>query len=231
MKQIHIAVCDDETADLAQTLDLVKQYDSAHQLCVTAFTCAEDVLQEAKKTGFEIVLMDIEMEPISGLDAARQLMGYSHPPVVIFTTKSSAYAMKGYGIALRYLQKPLLPQELSEALDIAIAEASAHRLTIQTDNVLHAILLRDVEYIEIFGHYATIHTPEKSYRLRSTLKELTAKLPQGYFISTHKSYIVNLEHIRSATATEALLNCGARLPISRTRQQAFNQAFYRFLGR
>lgn len=231
MEQIHIAVCDDETTDLVQTLDLVKQYDASHQLCLTAFTRADDILEESRKTQFDIVLMDIEMEPINGLEAAKQLTGYAHPPVVIFTTKSNAYAIKGYGIALRYLQKPLLLQELSKALDVAIAEAFAHRLTIQTDNVVHAIPMRDVQYIEVFGHYATIHTRETAYRLRSTLKDLTAKLPQGYFVSTHKSYIVNLEQIRSATSTEAILNCGARVPISRTRQQAFNQAFYRFIWR
>lgn len=231
MEQIHIAVCDDETADLAQTLDLVKQYDSVHHLCLTAFSRADDILREAKKNLFDIVLMDIEMEPTSGLVAAKQLSGNVHPPVIIFTTKSNAYAMKGYGIALRYLQKPLCLEELSEALDVAISEASAHKLTIQIDNVVHAIPLRDVEYIEVFGHYATIHTQETSYRLRSTLRDLTAKLPQGYFISTHKSYIVNLEQIRSATSSEAILNCGARVPISRTKLQAFNRAFYRFLGR
>ena len=46
MEQIHIAVCDDETADLVQTLDLVKQYDASHQLCLTAFTRADDILED-----------------------------------------------------------------------------------------------------------------------------------------------------------------------------------------
>lgn len=231
MENIRLAICDDETADLEKTLALVKEYDTGKKLIITAYSQAAPLLRPENRGHFDIVLMDIEMSPLSGFDAARSLIAMEHPPVIIFTTKSSAYALKGYGIALRYLQKPLMKEDLFEALDVAIAEASAHRLTFQIDNTLHAIHLRDVQYIEIFGHYAVIHTQKESFRFRSTLKEILSRLPQGYFVPTHKSFIVNLEHIRSATATQASLSCGACIPISRSRQQEFNQALYRFLGR
>ena len=58
-----------------------------------------------------------------------------------------------------------------------------------------------------------------------------SRLPKGYFASPHKSYVVNLEHIRSATATEIVLDCGVVVPIGRKRMQEFNDALYRFLGR
>jgi len=231
MDTIHLAICDDEAEDLAKTLALVKEYDTTKRLRITSLSCPDTLMHPQEPESIDIVLMDIEMEPVSGFDAASQIVSLPHPPVIIFTTKSSAYALKGYGIAIRYLQKPLSRDAFFEALDVAVAEASAHRLTIHADNTLHTVLLRDVEYIEIFGHYAVIHTQKESYRFRSTLKDILSRLPQGYFVPTHKSFIVNLEHIRSATATQASLSCGACIPISRSRQQEFNQALYRFLGR
>ena len=231
MEQLRIGICDDESEDLVYSLDLVKKYDRAQQFAVSTFLRASDLLEAAKNVPFDIVLLDIEMPSPNGFEAAQQLIKSNEPPSIIFTTKSNAYAVKGYGIAIRYLQKPITYDAISEAFDVAIAEANAHRLTIQVDNAIHAIRLRDVQYIEVFGHYAIIHTEKEAYRYRSSLKEIIGRLPRGYFSICHKSYVVNMEHIKSATSTEIVLDSGAVIPIGRTKAQEFNQAFYRFLGR
>ena len=175
--------------------------------------------------------MDIEMEPPNGFEVAKKLSDMANAPVIIFVTKSNAYAMKGYGIATRYLQKPIVQDDFIEAMDAAVADATAHRLTFQVDSATVSIMLRDVQYIEAFGHYAVVHTNHNAYRFRSTLKDVLSRLPKGYFVAPHKSYIVNLEHIHSATASEITLDCGAVVPIGRKRAQEFNEALYRFLGR
>lgn len=231
MNKMRIAVCDDETSDLMQILELLKLYDPDGQLLVSTFLHATVLIDAAQKLAFDIVLLDIEMEPPNGFEIAKQLVAFPEPPIIIFATKSNAYAMKGYGIAIRYLQKPISMGDFREAMDVAIADATAHRLTFQIDNSIVSVKLRDVQYIETFGHYAVVHTDKESFRFRSTLKEIISKLPKGYFVSPHKSYVVNLEHIRSATATEISLDCGAKIPIGRKRAQIFNEAFYHFLGR
>lgn len=231
MDKLRIAICDDETSDLMQILELLKIYDPDGQLLASTFLHAADLMDAAQKLSFDIVLLDIEMEPPNGFDIAKKLAALPEPPIIIFATKSNAYAMKGYGIAIRYLQKPISTGDFREAMDVAIADATAHRLTFQIDNSIVSVQLRDVQYIETFGHYAVVHTDKESFRFRSTLKEIISKLPKGYFVSPHKSYVVNLEHIRSATATEISLDCGAKIPIGRKRAQIFNEAFYHFLGR
>lgn len=231
MDNLRVGICDDEPKDLAQILELVKIYDNDSQLQVTTFLHAKNLLEAANKANFDIVLLDIEMEPPTGFDVAKALIHMQQPPIVIFATKSNAYALKGYGIAIRYLQKPISKADFFEAMDVAVADATAHRLTFQIDNTLVSIRLRDVQYIEAFGHYTVVHTEQDNYRFRSTLKDVMAKLPKGYFVSPHKSYVVNLEHICSATATEICMNCGAVVPIGRKKTQEFNDALYRFLGR
>ena len=171
------------------------------------------------------------MEPPNGFEVAKKLADQPNAPVIIFVTKSNAYAMKGYGIAIRYLQKPIVQADFIEAMDAAVADAIAHRLTFQADSATVSIMLRDVQYIEAFGHYVVVHTNHNAYRFRSTLKDVLSRLPKGYFVAPHKSYIVNLEHIHSATAAEITLDCGATVPIGRKRAQEFNEALYRFFGR
>lgn len=231
MDSLRIGICDDEAEDLSQVMEMVSRYDESKQLHIASFLHASDLLLAFKQSPFDIVILDIEMEPPTGFDIAKVLVSLESPPVVIFATKSNAYALKGYGVAIRYLQKPICQPEFFEAMDAAIADATAHRLTFQLDSMLISVHLRDVQYIESFGHYTVIHTSQDQYRFRSTLKDISSRLPKGYFAAPHKSYIVNLEHIRSASTSEVTLDCGDVIPIGRKRTQEFNNALYRFLGR
>ena len=175
MDQLHIAICDDEIEDLSQALDLVKIYDKSNQLQITTFLRAADLLE--KVTQYSFVLLDIEMEPPSGFDIAKALISEDNAPTIIFTTKSNAYALKGYGIAIRYLQKPLMYESLSEALDIAIADATAHRLTIQVDSVLHTV--RSI-YRNIWSlRKRTYSSP--NFSPTNTFKRDNGKTSQGLF--------------------------------------------------
>ena len=231
MAKLRIAVCDDDPLDLRQTLDTIQQYDNNKSLEVVSYVRASDLLKPSAMNTFDIVLLDIEMEMPNGYEVAKQLVLAQYPPVIIFVTKSSAYSLKGYGIALRYLQKPLNRTIFDEALDASIQEATAHRLCFTTDDKTVALPFREILYIEMYGHYAIIHTDSSEYRFRSTLKEIQSKLPQGYFSVPHKSILVNFEHVRSASKREILMDNGATIPISRHRHKEFSDAFFRFLER
>lgn len=229
MGTLRIAVCDDEPLDLSNTIEMIKEYDKVKMFDIVPFTRASSLLNAAD--AFDIILLDIEMEAPNGYDAARQIAAAPNPPVIIFVTKSSTYTLKGYGIALRYLQKPLERTVLEEALDASVQEASAHRLSFTSDDQTVALPLRSILYIEMGGHYATIHTYSSEYRVRSTLKELQNKLPQGYFALPHKSILVNFEHVLSASKNEIQMDNGAAIPINRHRYKEFNDAFFHFLER
>ena len=108
MDKLRLGICDDETQDLAQILEMVKRYDEDCLLQTTTFLHAKDLLYAAKASGFDITILDIEMEPPTGFDVAKELIAMPNPPIVIFATKSNAYALKGYGIF-----KNLLHREIS----------------------------------------------------------------------------------------------------------------------
>lgn len=231
MHKMLVGICDDDPLDLSDTLSLLRNYDKNDLLNILSFNKASDILDYMVTMPIDIVVLDIEMSPPNGFDIAKVLLKQKKPPVIIFSTKSNAYALKGYGIALRYLQKPLQSEELSEALDAAIAEATAHRVILEADGIAHAILISSITYVEVYGHYCEVHYDGEKIVIRKSLKELLSELPISIFVCPHKSYIVNMEKIRSASATVIRLDDGTSIPISRKRANDFSVAFYRFLGR
>lgn len=229
MGAIRVAVCDDEIQDLVQVLALIRQYDREQQLQITTLFHASALLEQ--KDSFDIAFLDIEMEPPNGYDIAKKLAAMEHRPVVIFVTKSSAYTIRGYGVALRYLPKPVSWEDLVDAMDAALQEVRAKRFTFSLEDATYTLRLQDLLFIEAFGHSVVIHSSSDEYRTRGSLKDLNAQLPQGCFAMPHKSYIVNLNAVKSATSTELCLINDAKIPISRRKLHDFQKRFYHFLGR
>ena len=229
MAEWNIGICDDENIDLVEILNLVKEYDQSGCFHTFTYFSAAELLMSAAP--LDIALLDIEMTEPTGFEAAKELISRKNPPVILFITKSNAYALKGYGIALRYIQKPIDKFCFFEAMDAAVMEVTAHRMAFKINGITYALHLVDIFYIEIYGHYAMIHSRQEVYKLRASVKDIITALPQGYFVRTHKSFIVNMEQIRSATSEDVTLCDGTRIPLSRGRAKEFNDVFNRFLGR
>lgn len=89
----------------------------------------------------------------------------------------------------------------------------------------------DIYFLESHGHKVLIHCKEQDLTLRMSIPEALEQLPKRCFVSPHKSYLVNMEHIVYATGTAVFLSSGHQLPISRRKRQEFNQIFNAYLGR
>lgn len=226
---MRIAICDDDEKDLMTLLDAVRDFDAILGAAVCAFSSAADLL--SCQESFDIVILDIEMPPPNGYEAAKKLAETDPAPVILFLTNSMAYTIRGYGLAFRYLTKPIDPVSFNHALSDAVREANANRFVFCLDGACHVIPLDDIYYFEVFNHHTILHTMDKSYTFRATLKEITAQLPKIYFGTPHQSYIVNFRHIKTATARDIHLTNGAVIPISRRKQQEFDEQLRRFLRR
>lgn len=223
---MKIAICDDNALDLEKALALARQYDPKGE--ITVFSAARDLY--ASRERFDAVLLDIEMEAPNGIEVAMRMAQQAYHPIILFTTNSPAYAIRGYGLALRYLLKPLTLDAVTEALDAAGQQLRRNRLTITAEDTVHSLHVQDVLFLEVQGHYITLHTTTGPLRFRGTLREISSQLPDRWFCAPHQSYVVNLLHVRSASQTEVLLQNDLHLPISRRRQKEFLQAFYAFMG-
>lgn len=223
---MRIAICDDDPRDLQQLSALVRQYDGTAQ--IATFSSAQALYESRER--YDAVVLDIEMEEPNGFEIALRMARQETHPLIIFATNSAAYAVRGYGLALRYLLKPLTEDAVAEALDAVKEALNRSRLTVSIDGVTHVLQVQQIRYAEVSGHRVTLHAGADKLTLRASMKEICALLPGRWFCAPHQSYLVNLLHVRTIAKDAIFLDDGTKLPLSRRKQAEFLQAFHAFLG-
>lgn len=228
---LRVAICDDSPADLQEIAALVAQYGKTHDITIATFTSVEAFLALAIRKSYDVVLLDIIMAERDGYTVAKEMRLWETAPLVIFVTNSMEYTIRGYGVAFRYLPKPIQYQQIDEALDAATERVFSGRYTFSVNGIDHIVAIRDIYYFEVYGHWTTIHLADESFRVRTPLRSIRESLPQHLFGSPHSSYLVNFAHVRTASSARLSLTNGAVIPVSRRNYAAFNQLLRSFLGR
>jgi len=132
MARYRIAVCDDEPSELEDIVQSVKRYDVHGDFDIENYTDGAVLLSDLqlKKNFFDLLLLDIEM-PSNGFQIAQTLTQMEKHPLVIFVTKRHEYAVQGYGIAFRYLVKPLDESLFTAAMDAVVQELNSKHFTVE----------------------------------------------------------------------------------------------------
>ena len=227
-----IAICDDVAAELHQISEQTRQWADAHQISIhiTTFQSAEHFLfHYADHPEYDILLLDIEMEGISGMELARRIREDNHAIQILFITGFSDYIQEGYDVeALHYLMKPVSQEKLSEVLNRAVARLQKPRNSIlcTVEGTTQKLYLDEIVYIEILSHTLTIHG-QQDYQLHMTIGEIQKQLGDQ-FCRCHRSFLVNLEKIRTIRQTDILMDTGVSVPMSRRLAADVNRAFFQY---
>lgn len=229
---MRIAICDDEQEQRILMKQYAKQYDQSLQ--VDIYESALDLLLSAERISYDIVFMDIEMPPPNGFEVATALRKKSNPPLVIFVTKSNSYTIQGYGIAFRYLPKPVAYETFSAVLTLAIKEREPVKISFMCDGTYKILSVKDIVYCETFDHNVTVHTRETEFTARMTLAELVAKLPSEDFAQPHKSYLINLGFVQCVETDNVELAWATNtvgIPLSKGKRKIFVRQIGDYIGR
>lgn len=171
----------------------------------------------------DVLFLDVEMPGMNGLDLAKHVRRSLPEVPIIFLTAYAEYAIKGYEVqAIDYLLKPITKERLDAALKkvLAIAPKKDEYLLIQN----HRLRLADVLYIEAQGHRCVIVGRDQTIELIQSLAELTKLLPDS-FIPTHRSFLVNLDHIYQVNKDHVVLESSRMVPLSRRLAKGVLAAF------
>lgn len=226
---MKIAICDDDALDLQSLQSMIREYDAA--LDITTFNAASELLRAFESVFYDIVFMDIEMEHPNGYEAAKILMEKNAKPLIIFVTNSGEYTIRGYGIAFRYLPKPLASETVFAVLNLAIERVSPQTIEIDVYDKKMFLSVRDIYYIEAKNHVVLVNTKEDTYRCRASLKGIEQRLPTTGFARPHNSYIVNLNEVNTSEKFQLVMTNGAAVPISQRYARAFDLALTQFIRR
>ncbi|MBR1635410.1 MAG: response regulator transcription factor [Lachnospiraceae bacterium] len=226
---MNLAICDDEAIMRRSLAERVKTIHPDMEIYV--FSSAGELLKN--EISFDIYLLDIEMEGISGMELAKLLRGRPHPfpPIIIFITGFAEHMADAFDVqAYHYLLKPLDHRKFQEVLNGAIAEASGQRsqlddyLMIKSDNIMRKLAYDDIIYIESSNKQAIFHTTESKIKIYAPMNELEETL-SGRFFRCHRGYLVNLAHVLSYEPGSISVTGGDNLLLSRLKYQDFVQAF------
>jgi DNA-binding LytR/AlgR family response regulator len=171
-----------------------------------------DALEYLTKHEIDLIFLDINMPKLSGIDFPKFLQ---HPPLIIFTTAYSEYALESYNIkAVDYLMKPIAFDRLLQAvmkakqlLDVHVKDETSRSVTssdisgqtifIKSGSEYHQLFVQNIKYVESDGNYVTLYTAKRSILARYKLSEIIELLPKKYFVRIHRSYLVALKHIET----------------------------------
>ena len=227
---ISIIALDDEPPALEVVEAFCKRLDYVD--LKRKFTKTSEALRYLQEQTVDLILLDINMPSMSGLDFYKSL---PEKPLVIFLTSYSDYAVESYNVnAVDYLLKPFTFARFQQAMEKAIAagqrtqssESTQEKsLVLRLDYGLVKIPIADILFIEGLDNYMKIHLDkQKPVTVRATLKALLDKLPANEFVRVHRSYIIALARVESVRKKIITIG-GEEIPISSSYEEGFNSLF------
>jgi len=218
--KFKFAICDDEQTQIEYVTSLASSWSEreGHTCEVRSFPSAEAFLFAYEDdTSYDILLLDIEMDRMNGVDLAKTIRLSNNTVQIVFITGFPDFIAEGYEVsALHYLMKPVSEEKLHAVLDKAatnLAKAEK-RLCVTFDRQVDYVPLSQITYIEAQKQYVEIHTTEKCYRMKSSLSEVESKLDE-YFLKCQRSFIVNLRYVTRIKNDCVVLKDTSEVPISR----------------
>lgn len=238
---LNILICDDDTTVLtairAKTESVLKELDKKAK--IHTFTDATSISEQIL-SGCDIALLDIDFDGAgyNGMDIARKIRSLRSDTVIIFVTNFIEYAPEGYEVqAFRYILKRDLQLDLTAILPLALKQLNRETLPIQVNGEIIKISLDDILYLEVQQHNITVVTrkltaerKQKEYSFYATLSDLEERLAHLGFLRIHKSYLVNMKHLKKFQCREATLDNGMTLRVGEKSYAENKQKFLLWKG-
>ena len=225
--KLNLAICDDEQYVHQEIDSYIKVYEENRNIkCeVVHFYSAEEILKE--DINFDILLLDIEMPEMDGIEAAYELNRKVSDCKIIMLTSRVERFKEAFKIgAIRFVTKPIQEDELFEAVDEACNRMNGmKKVRVHSDGIAYQILQKDRSYLEVERDNVRIYTEKMEYRSDIPLKQWEEELDSNMFFKCHRSYIVNLDKIKQFEKNYVELQNGERVPISRRKWTELHQAF------
>lgn len=229
---LRIAICDDcpEFLDQIET-SLTLWPNKPNDLKYECYTEGVALLNRHREAPFDIILIDVVMPLLNGIETARELRMQDKGAKIVFLTSSPEYAVDSYAVkASNYLLKPIDKEALYSCLDELYAELrqNARSIAVRSAGSVHLVELSSIEFIEAQNKHilftlsdgTTIESIDPLYSFEDKLL-----LSDGFY-KCHRSYIVNLYQVNTYTTKEIKMRSGCCIPISRTYQKDFEKAYF-----
>jgi len=229
-----IAICDDQQSELNLLSTSVEQWSKQvkNKVNISTFPSAESFLFDyAERKDYDILLLDVEMAEMSGIDLAKQIRRENKRVEIVFITSHFEFYGEGYEVdALHYLIKPVNREKLCSVLDKAVEKLAVEppSVVITCEGETVKLYEDEILYAESFLHYISIYTTGKEYKIKKNLSTFAEELSDCFY-RVHRSYLVNLKAVVRISRTSVVLKGNTELPLARGKYDDINEAYIKYL--
>ena len=232
--KLKIALCDDDVSQREYLTGAVSAWakKNRHLAEIRQYIDAKSFLFDySEDKGFDILLLDIEMPEMNGIELAKAVRRENSTVQIVFITGFYEYFSDGFDVsALHYLIKPTDERKLFTVLDKAVDNLAYRQrsvLLVTADGEIK-VSLADILYVESQNVYIVVHTVHGDYRTRMALTKFMEQLDETFF-KVHRSFMVGLKYVKKITRTEVTVANGDTIPISRGLYDEVHAALIKYL--
>lgn len=234
INMFRIAIIDDVREQAETISNYAKKYFSDRkEVCsVQIFSDGMDFISDYKG-GFDLVLMDIAMPHMNGMETARRLREIDRSVCLIFITTFVQYAINGYEVnAFDFWIKPVNYKLFSLKMDRVLDMPGRLRTTtfaVRSEGVMRMVPFNEIKYVESSKHYLFFHTAMEELKMRGTIEEIKQLFCKNGFSRINRSLLVNLAYVEGYSRKEVTV-AGEQLPLSRVYRADFLNELTEFVG-
>ena len=230
---MNIALVEDLENEQMRISSIIKEYASANHINIelSIFNNAESFLESYRPLKYTLIFMDIYMDEMTGIDAARKIRAIDNDALIVFLTTSEDHAFSAFDVhAYHYIIKPESDETLKESLykvlnDIAAMQsANVERLMISSDGTDKGIPYHNIKYVSSNRNYVQIICKDNSeYHPRMTFSEICEILNKdNRFLRINRGILINMDYITDFGDT-CELEGGHTFPVNVREKKSLNQ--------
>ena len=228
---IRIGICDDDLKIRKQLIQIINEYEKSSNKVAT-YSSGEELLKEKKN--FDVLFIDIDMKGIDGIATAKKIRSYDKGVKIIYVTSSTDYVNLAFQVhAFGYLNRPIKKEDifkqLDEVLDYSVEEDTEEAIEFLTTDGVIRFKSKEIYFFEYVDRKVKLSTVDGNYFIKEKITTIGKNIEHYGFVVPHKSFIVNLFHVKAVKGYNITMMNGDLVPLSQKKSSEFREALNIYL--